>query len=67
MAEEIYDFCGWATRNNVRCADGLTIMRDAFKHNDGQTVPIVWNHSHNDPDNVLGHGRLAWSWACFVL
>ena len=58
MAEEIYDFCGWATRNNVRCADGLTIMRDAFKHNDGQTVPIVWNHSHNDPDNVLGHGRL---------
>ena len=53
MAEEIYDFCGWATRNNVRCADGLTIMRDAFKHNDGQTVPIVWNHSHNDPDNVL--------------
>lgn len=58
MAEEKYDFCGWATRNNVRCADGLTIMRDAFKHNDGQTVPIVWNHSHNDPDNVLGHGRL---------
>lgn len=58
MAEENYDFCGWATRNNVRCADGLTIMRDAFKHNDGQTVPIVWNHSHNDPDNVLGHGRL---------
>ena len=58
MAEESYDFCGWATRNNVRCADGLTIMRDAFKHNDGQTVPIVWNHSHNDPDNVLGHGRL---------
>lgn len=58
MANEKYDFCGWATRNNIRCADGLTIMRDAFKHNDGQTVPIVWNHSHNDPDNVLGHGRL---------
>lgn len=58
MNNEKYDFCGWATRNNIRCADGLTIARDAFKHNDGATVPIVWNHSHNNPDNVLGHGIL---------
>lgn len=53
-----YDFCGYATRNNIRCADGRTIMRDAFKGNDGETVPIVWNHQHNDPSNVLGHGLL---------
>lgn len=53
-----YDFSGWATRNNIRCADGRTIMKDAFKHNDGQTVPLVWNHQHNDPLNVLGHALL---------
>lgn len=58
MAKETYDFCGWATRNNIRCSDGRTIMRDAFKDNDGQTVPLVWNHSHNDPGNVIGHGLL---------
>lgn len=58
MAKEAYDFCGWATRNNIRCSDGRTIMRDAFKDNDGQTVPLVWNHSHNDPGNVIGHGLL---------
>lgn len=55
---EKFDFCGWATRNNVRCSDGRTIMKDAFKHNDGQTVPLVWNHQHNDPQNVLGHALL---------
>ncbi len=53
-----YDFSGWATRNNLRCSDGRTIMKDAFKHNDGQTVPLVWNHQHNDPLNVLGHALL---------
>nr|DAW59387.1 MAG TPA: major capsid protein [Caudoviricetes sp.] len=53
-----YDFSGWATRNNVRCSDGRTILKDAFKHNDGQMVPLVWNHDHNDPLNVLGHALL---------
>ena len=50
-----YDFSGWVTRNNIKCSDGRTIMKDAFKHNDGQKVPLVWNHQHNSPDNVLGH------------
>lgn len=53
-----YDFSGWATRNNLKCSDGRVIMKDAFKGNDGQTVPLVWNHSHNDPLNVLGHALL---------
>ena len=53
-----YDFSGWATRNNIRCSDGRTILKDAFKHNDGQIVPLVWNHDHNDPLNVLGHALL---------
>lgn len=53
-----FDFSGWATRNDVKCSDGRTIRKDAFKHNDGQTVPLVWNHSHNDPLNVLGHALL---------
>lgn len=53
-----FDFSGWATRNNLRCSDGRIIMKDAFKHNDGQTVPLVWNHQHNDPLNVLGHALL---------
>ena len=52
---ENYDFSGWATRNNIKCSDGRTILKDAFKHNDGITVPLVWNHQHNGPDNVLGH------------
>ena len=52
------DFSGWATRNDLLCADGRTIRRNAFKSNDGQTVPLVWNHQHNDPDNVLGHALL---------
>lgn len=55
---EKYDFSGWATRNNLKCSDGRTIMKDAFKHNDGQVVPLVWNHQHNDPLNVLGHALL---------
>ena len=53
-----YDFSGWATRANVRCSDGRTILRDAFKECDGKTVPLVWNHQHNDPNNVLGHALL---------
>lgn len=52
------DFSGWATKNNLKCSDGRTIMKDAFKHNDGNTVPLVWNHQHNDPLNVLGHALL---------
>jgi HK97 family phage prohead protease len=55
---EMYDFHGWATKNNIRCSDGRTIMKDAFKHNDGETVPLVWNHQHDDPNNVLGHALL---------
>jgi HK97 family phage prohead protease len=50
-----YDFEGWATRNNVKCSDGRTIRKNAFQHNDGQTVPLVWNHQHNENQNVLGH------------
>lgn len=53
-----FDFSGWATRNNLKCSDGRTIMKDAFKDNDGQTVPLVWNHQHNDASNVLGHALL---------
>lgn len=53
-----YDFCGWATRNDLRCSDGRTIRKDAFKDNDGRTVPLVWMHQHDDPGNVLGHALL---------
>ena len=55
---EKYDFSGWATRNDLLCADGRTIRKGAFKANDGQTVPLVWNHDHNDPDRILGHALL---------
>lgn len=55
---EKYDFSGWATRNDLKCSDGRTIMKDAFKDNNGQKVPLVWNHQHNDPSNVLGHALL---------
>lgn len=55
---EKYDFSGWATYNDVRCSDGRTIRRDAFKDCDGMVVPLVWNHDHNDPMNVLGHALL---------
>lgn len=53
-----YDFSGWATKNGLKCSDGRTIMKDAFIDNDGKTVPLVWNHQHNDPSNVLGHALL---------
>ncbi len=53
-----FDFGGWATRNNQKCSDGRTILKDAFEDNDGQTVPLVWNHRHNEPYNVLGHALL---------
>ena len=53
-----YDFSGWATRNNIQCSDGRTIMKDAFKDDDGIKVPLVWNHQHNDPNEVLGHALL---------
>jgi HK97 family phage prohead protease len=53
-----YDFSGWATRNNIKCSDGRTILKDAFKQHDGQTVPLVWNHQHNESANVLGHAVL---------
>ena len=53
-----FDCSGWATRVNLKCADGRTILKDAFKDNDGQTVPLVWNHQHNDVENVLGHALL---------
>ena len=53
-----YDFCGWATKNNLRCSDGRTIMKDAFKHMDGKVVPLVWNHQHDGVIDVLGHALL---------
>ena len=53
-----FDFSGWATKNDLLCSDGRTIRKDAFKDNDGHTVPLVWNHQHNDPQNVLGHALL---------
>jgi len=56
--ETSFDFCGWATRNDLKCSDGRVIRRDAFKHNDGQKVPLVWNHQHNSQDEVLGHAIL---------
>ena len=58
MAKLKYDFAGWATMNNILCADGRTIRKDAFKDDNGRKVPLVWNHQHNDSDNVLGHALL---------
>lgn len=58
MAKLNYDFSGWATKYNIPCSDGRTIIRDAFAENDGVTVPLVWNHHHNDANNVLGHALL---------
>lgn len=55
---ETYDFSGWATKANLKCTDGRTIMKDAFKDCDGKRVPLVWNHQHDDPMNVLGHADL---------
>ena len=58
MSNNNYDFCGWATKNNLRCSDGRTIMKDAFKHMDGKVVPLVWNHKHDGVIDVLGHALL---------
>lgn len=58
MDNQSFDFSGWATRNDIKCSDGRTIRKDAFKHCDGQTVPLVWNHNHADADNVLGKALL---------
>ncbi|MFQ8898057.1 MAG: HK97 family phage prohead protease [[Clostridium] scindens] len=55
---EACDFSGWATRNDLKCSDGRVIRRDAFKNNDGIKVPLVWNHQHNSPRDVLGHAWL---------
>lgn len=52
------DFSGWATRANMRCSDGRIIMKDAFKECDGKRVPLVWNHRHTEPENVLGYAIL---------
>ena len=66
-----YDFSGYATRNNVKCSDGRVIMRDAFKDNDHKNVPLVWQHDHMSPDNVLGHDMLenredgVYAYGCF--
>jgi len=56
--DQKYDFSGWATRNDLVCSDGRTIRRNAFKHCDGKTVPLVWNHRHDEPTNILGHALL---------
>lgn len=53
-----FDFSGWATKANMLCSDGRVIMKDAFKECDGETVPLVWNHDHNQPEKVLGHALL---------
>ena len=58
MRNKDYDFGGWATRNNLECADGLTIREGAFKDCDGKIVPLVWNHQHDSNKNVLGHALL---------
>ena len=57
MAER-FDFSGWATRNNLKCSDGRVIKRDAFKDNDGDVVPLMWQHDHSSPANVIGHALL---------
>ena len=58
LSPKNYDCAGWATCPNLKCSDGRTIMNDAFKHHDGDIVPLVWNHQHNDPNNVLGKALL---------
>ena len=58
MGKTKYDFSGYATKNDLKCSDGRTILKDAFKHQDGAQVPLVWQHVHNDPLNVLGHAIL---------
>lgn len=56
--ENKFDFSGWATKANIKCADGRTIMPNAFEHDNGKTVPLVWNHQHDNPNEVLGHALL---------
>ena len=56
--DKTYDFSGWATKANLKCSDGRVILKDAFKHCDGQKVPLCWGHQHNDPLRVLGHALL---------
>ena len=58
LSPKNYDCAGWATCPNLKCSDGRTIMNDAFKHHDGDIVPLVWNHQHNDPNNILGKALL---------
>lgn len=58
MKKEKFDFGGWATKNDLLCADGRTIRKNAFKDDDGRTVPLVWQHNHDDPTRVLGHAML---------
>ena len=58
MAVKTYDFAGWATKNDLRCSDGRIIRKNAFKDDNGKTVPLVWNHDHSNPENVLGHAYL---------
>ena len=58
MTESSFDFCGYATKNDIRCSDGLTIRHNAFAKNHGSTVPLVWQHGHHDPNNILGHVKL---------
>ena len=58
VSKKDYDCCGWATKANVKCSDGRTIMPDSVKDNDGQIVPLVWNHDHTSVDAVLGHALL---------
>lgn len=58
MKKTKYDFSGYATKVGLKCSDGRTILQDAFQGNDGQTVPLVWQHMHNEPGNILGHAKL---------
>lgn len=58
MTDKQFDFSGYATKYGLLCSDGRTIQKDAFKHNDGQRIPLVWQHLHNDPNNVLGYAVL---------
>ena len=58
MSKKTFDFSGYATRVDLKCSDGAIIREDAFKHQNGETVPLVWQHLHNDPENILGHARL---------
>lgn len=55
MGKRDYDFAGWVTKNDIECSDGVTIKHDAFRDNDGEKVPLVWNHDYTNPNNVLGH------------